>query len=239
MSWYDRPVRPRWIYESLLLATPGQKMQDLIEPFEGIVTELTGKEGKIKVRTALFRVFLRDETNQAKVRSRLPLKTFSEQYGLALMAPIYLFYLMAVTDSMRFLAEWIAKLYPVGEVVQMGFLKTKMVGSFGDRDVVTRSVGAFLQTLEHFGIFELSGVEGKYRFKQKLKLEEDQLRMIFQLYTTEILRAPQLSIEQLPAWFYVFFDMPDVKQVAQKYNGVYWDYQHRVNAELLVVYQEK
>ena len=104
---------------------------------------------------------------------------------------------------------------------------------------MTRSVGAFLQTLEHFGVFSLSEVEGKYRFKQKLKLEEDQLRMIFQLYTLEILRAPQLSIEQLPAWFNVFFEMPDVKQVAQKYNGVYWDYQHRINAELLVVYPGK
>ena len=239
MSWYDRPVRPRWIYESLLLAKPGQKMQELNEPFESIVTELTGKEGKIKVRTALFRVFLRDEVNQTKVRSRLPLKALSEQYDLAVMVPIYLFYLMAITDSMRFLAEWIAKLYPIGEVVQLGFLKSKMADSFGDRDVVTRSVGAFLQTLEHFGVFSLSEVEGKYRFKQKLKLEEDQLRMIFQLYTLEILRAPQLSIEQLPAWFNVFFDMPDVKQVALKYNGVYWDYQHRVNAELLVVYPDK
>ena len=74
MIAFDRPLRPRWIYETLQLAEPGQRLTELNLPFEGIATELTGKEGKRKVRTVLFRCFLRDEENQARAKKRLLLK---------------------------------------------------------------------------------------------------------------------------------------------------------------------
>ena len=41
---FDRPLRPRWIYESLLLATPEQKLTELNKPFESIARELTEKK---------------------------------------------------------------------------------------------------------------------------------------------------------------------------------------------------
>jgi len=63
---FDRPLRPHWIYESLLLAKPGQKMTELNLPFENIARELTGKEGKRKARTVLFRCFLRSEDNNTR-----------------------------------------------------------------------------------------------------------------------------------------------------------------------------
>ena len=66
MIGFDRPLRPHWIYETLLVAEPGQKLSELNKPFESIARELTGKEGKRKVRTVLFRCFLRDENNQAR-----------------------------------------------------------------------------------------------------------------------------------------------------------------------------
>lgn len=54
MIGFDRPLRPQWIYESLLLVKPGQKLTELNMPFESIAKELTGKEGKRKARTVLF-----------------------------------------------------------------------------------------------------------------------------------------------------------------------------------------
>jgi hypothetical protein len=45
---FDRPLHPRWIYETLLLAQPGQRLSELNKPFENIARELTGKKEKEK-----------------------------------------------------------------------------------------------------------------------------------------------------------------------------------------------
>ena len=70
MIGFDRPIRPRWIYDSLLLAEPGQKLTELNLSFEEIARELNGKEGKRKVRTVLFRCFLRDPANKMRVKKK-------------------------------------------------------------------------------------------------------------------------------------------------------------------------
>ena len=57
MIGFDRPLKPRWIYETLLLVKPGQKLSELNDAFEKVARELTGKEGKRKVRTVLFAIF--------------------------------------------------------------------------------------------------------------------------------------------------------------------------------------
>ncbi len=97
MIGFDRPLKPRWIYESLLLASPGQKVTELNKPFESIASELTGSQGKRKVRTVLFRCFIWDENNRARVREDLKLKELSQQYGLEIMTPVYLSYLVGAT----------------------------------------------------------------------------------------------------------------------------------------------
>ena len=79
MIGFDRPLRPHWIYESLILAEPGQKLTELNLPFENIARELTGKEGKRKARTVLFRCFLRSESNATRARESLFMKELSEK----------------------------------------------------------------------------------------------------------------------------------------------------------------
>ena len=152
MIGFDRPLRPRWIYDSLLLAEPGQKLTELNLAFEEIARELTGKEGKRKVRTVLFRCFLRNPANRARVRDNLWLKELSEKYDLAFMAPIYLFYLVASTDTLIIISEHIFRLYEWGSEINSAFLKRKMVEGNGERDVVIRSVSSFLNTLLHFEV---------------------------------------------------------------------------------------
>jgi len=140
MIGFDRPLRPHWIYESLLLAHPGQQLSDLNKPFEGIAKELTGKEGKRKVRTVLFRCFLRDESNQTKVRNDLILKDLTIKYGFEFMRPIYLFYLLAKTETLIKISEHIFRLYDFGSEINLLFLKKKIVDTSGERDVVKRAV---------------------------------------------------------------------------------------------------
>ncbi len=236
MIGFDRPLRPYWIYESLLLAEPGQKLTELNLPFESIVRELTGKEGKRKVRTVLFRCFLRSEANNTCARENLFLNELSADHGLEFMKPIYLFYLIGRTETLVTISKHIFRLYDIGDEINLQFLKNKMIDEFGERDVVGRATRSFIQTLEYFGIVQKTGMNAI--LKKRIPVDEQQLRVILYLYAQEILHSPQVSLNHLPEYLFNYFDLPNVKIVAQKFNGQYWDYQHRVNDDYLIVYEE-
>lgn len=234
MIGFDRQLRPQWIYESLLLAQPGEKLSDLNRPFESIAKELTGKEGKRKARTVLFRCFIRDEKNKTRAKPQMVLRDLSIDYGCDFMTPIYLFYLIGKTETLLRISEHIFRLYDFGSEISLPFLKEKMADAFGDRDVVTRSVGAFVKTLEFFHVIHTKGE--KTILKERLLINEKQARIMLQLFAKEIIRAPQISLNHLPPALFGFFRMPNLKTIAQKYNGQYWDYQHRMRDDLLIMH---
>lgn len=234
MIGFDRPLKPKWIYESLLLAQPGQKLTELNKPFEGIAKELTGKEGKRKARTVLFRCFLRDEEKQTRARMVNPLKDLSIEHGYEFMKPIYLFYLIGKTDSLINISDHIFRLYDFGSEINLLFLKQKMVNAFGERDVVSRAVGSFIKTLIHFDVIQSS--EDKLIVNKRLVVNEEQTRIILQVYSKEILHAPQISLNHLLPALFNYFQMPDLKRLAQKHNGASWDYQHRTHDDLLIMH---
>ena len=231
---FDRPLHPRWIYETLLLAQPGQNMSELNKPFEGIARELTGKEGKRKVRTVLFRCFLRDKNNSARVRNKLTLKDLSLRYGYEFMIPIFLFYLVANTGIILKISEHLFRLYDFGDEINTAFLREKMISHHGERDVVVRSARAFLRTMSNFGVVKNSN--GKWFFEERLPLNEEQFRIILQLYAHEVLCSPQIALDRLPRGIFNYFSLPDVFSVARKYSGRHWDFQQRVGASTLTVY---
>jgi len=237
MIGFDRPLRPHWIHESLILAEPGQKLTELNIPFESIARELTGKEGKRKARTVLFRCFLRSESNITRARESLFMKELSEKHTLEFMKPIYLFYLIGKTDTLTRISKHIFRLYDIGDEINLQFLKNKMTDEFGERDVVSRATRSFIQTLEYFDIVQKTGTN--VVLKKRISIDEQQLRIILSLYAQEILHSPQVSLNHMPEFLFNYFDMPNVKVVAQKFNGQYWDYQHRVNDDYLMVYDEQ
>jgi len=233
MIGFDRPLRPHWIYESLLLAEPGQKLSELNLPFESVAKELTGKEGKRKARTVLFRCFLKSEENNTRVKENLILKDLSGEYGLEFMKPIYLFYLIGNTDTLAKISKHISRLYDIGDEINLQFLQNKMVDEFGERDVVGRATRSFIQTLEYFDFVKKTGTNAV--LKKRILVNEGQLKIIFNLYSQEILRSPQISLNHLPDFLFNYFDLPNIKSVAQKYNGMDWDNQHRVNDDYLII----
>ena len=205
MIGFDRPLRPHWIYESLLLTEPGQKLTELNLPFENITRELTGKEGKRKVRTVLFRYFLRSENNNTYVREDLFLKRLSVEYDLEFMKPIYLFYLIGRAETLAKISKHIFRLYDVGDEINIQFLKSKMIDEFGERDVVVRAARSFTETLEYFGIVQKTGPN--IILKKRIQVDEQQLRIILHLYAHEILHSPQVSLNHLPEYLFNYFDM--------------------------------
>jgi|SRR5680860_111914 len=234
MIGFDRPLMPRWIYESLLLAEPGQKLSELNLEFEGIARELTGKEGKRKVRTVLFRYFLREPENKARACKSLWLKDLSKKYDLAFMTPIYLFYLISRTETLISISEHIFRLYEWGSEINLTFLQRKMVEGSGDRDVVVRSARAFVRTLTFFDL--ITEVNKKFILKHALTINKEQAAIMFQLWARELRHTPQIDLNQLPPAIFGWFTWPDLRTIAQKYNGELWDYQHRMGGEYLSVY---
>lgn len=232
MIGFDRPIRPRWIYETLLLAEPGQKLSDLNKPFESIARELTGKEGKRKVRTVLFRYFLRSEESVAKVKYDLVFKDSSLKYGYDFMVPIYFFYMIGKSGVLYRMSEHLFRLYSFGSYINVPFLQEKIIDAYGDRDVVSRAVRSFLKTLEYFNL--AAERENKYYFKSPIRVTEDQLRLMLDIYGKYIINSPQIPLDDLPKPIFGYFDYPDVKVVARKYNGKDWEYQQRVGSDLLV-----
>ncbi len=235
MIGFDRPLRPRWIYDSLLLAKPGQKLTELSHAFEEIACELTGKEGKRKVRTVLFRCFLRDPLNRMRVRKKLCLKELGQQHDLAFMTPVYLFYLIATTETLIIISEHIFRLYEWGSEINPAFLKRKMVEGNGERDVVIRSVGSFLNTLIYFEV--MTRTAKKLILSKPLQIDEEQAAIMLQLWSRELCHTPQIDLSQLPPAIFAWFIWPDLRAVARKYSGELWDYQHRMGGEYLVVYR--
>lgn len=234
MIGYDRPLRPRWIFDSLLLAQPGQKLSELNLPFEEIARELTGKEGKRKVRTVLFRCFLRDPANRARVRENLWLKELTEKCDLSFMTPIYLFYLIASVETLITISEHIFRLYEWGSEIRLAFLKRKMAEAAGDRDVVIRSAGAFVNTLQFFGVINES--EKRLILNKPLSINEEQAAIMLLLWARELRHTPQIDFKQLPPAVFAWFIWPDLRDLAQRYNSELWDYQHLMGGEYLVVY---
>ncbi len=234
MIGFDRPIKPSWIYETLLLAQPDQKITELNKPFEGIAKELTGKEGKRKARTVIVRCFLRSENSQARVKKDLLLKDLSLKYGYEYMVPIYLQYLVGKTNVLFRISDYLFRLYDYGVEINRVLLRDKIVDMHGDRDVVARSVRSFLKSLEHFNVV---GANKKRIFlKKPLVVNEDQLRLMLYIYSKEIINSPQIAIDDLPGPIFKYYELPDLRAVAQKFNGQYWEYQQRVGSDFLVFF---
>ncbi|MDN5313305.1 MAG: hypothetical protein PWQ68_2279 [Thermoanaerobacteraceae bacterium] len=230
---FDRPLRPEWIYETLLLVKPKQKIKDLSGPFENIARELTGKRGKANTRKVLVRCFIRDEQDKTVAREKNPLKELTEEHDLNFMLPIYLFYMIGRMNILFYISEHIIRLYDFGKEINLPFLKQKIVERFGERDVVIRSTGAFIKTLAYFKVVRQE--DKKSYLAKRLKVNEEQTCIILKLYSRDILKSPQLNINALPPALFNYFELGDLRQIAQKYNGQCWDYQHRMNDDFLLM----
>ena len=162
------------------------------------------------------------------------MKDLSLERGCEFMQPIYLFYLVGSSATLYRITDYLFRLYGYDKLINPVFLQQKMAGRHGDRDVVNRSVRSFLKTLHYFGILQMDN--DVTLLKWPLPVNEEQFCIMLWLYAKELLQAPQISLRQLRSPIFRYFTLPDPIAVAQKYNGQYWDYQHRTHEDFLVVY---
>ncbi|KKK49635.1 hypothetical protein LCGC14_3133080, partial [marine sediment metagenome] len=205
----------------------GDKFSEHKDKLDSFISELNGKEGKRKVRTVLTRYYLKSELNPtSKVVEYTPILYVCKNYSLQEVKPLLLFFLLMRSNLIRLLTKMIDEIYGYNKDINYLFLRKKIIEKFGERDITSRSLSNFLNTLVSFNILEK---DNRNEFKWKKKLKVDDLNMIFMLkfYSEVFKNSPKIDINELESYLFLFFDTPDVLKVAKKFNSILWEYSSR------------
>ena len=90
MLGYDRPLKPECIYKSLRMIKEGKKPTDYYDTYNDIAVELTGKDGRRKTRTVLFRTFIFSFQEKQSIIENNILIHLSKNHELDYMKPLYM-----------------------------------------------------------------------------------------------------------------------------------------------------
>lgn len=227
MKGFDRPLKPLWIYNFIRILNVGDKFSEHKSRLNSFLEELNGDEGKRKVRTVLTRYYLKSELNpNSKFVEYTPILDICKNYSLREIRPLLLFFLLMRSNLIRLLTKMIDEIYGYNKDINYLFLRKKIIEKFGERDISSRSLSNFLNTLVNFSILEK---DNRNEFKWKKKFKVDDLNMIFMLkfYSEVFKKTPKININELESYLFLYFDTPDVLKVAKKFNSLLWEYSSR------------
>ncbi|KKN03358.1 hypothetical protein LCGC14_1108490 [marine sediment metagenome] len=227
MIGFDRPLKPSWIYNFIKVLNVGDKFSEHKAKLDSFLFELNGEEGKRKVRTVLTRYYLKLEENpNSRFVEYTPILDVCKSYTLKEIQPLLLFYLLMRSSLIRILTKIISEIYGSNRDINYPFLRKKIVERFGERDITSRSLSNFLNTVVNFGVLEK---ESRNLFKWKNKLKVNDLNFIFMLrfYSEVFKKSPEININELESYLFLYFDTPDVLKVAKKFNSLLWEYSSR------------
>lgn len=237
MRGFDRPLKPEWIYKMIQLLEVGDRISDHKEELDDVLVELDGKTGKRKVRTVIGRYFLKDIDNPGglKVEDNLIfnlVKNNSFEESKSLM----LFNLLVKAPIIQHFSKQLYTYYDGKDKIDLNFLRKKAYQKIGERDIARRSLRNFFNTLVDFGILK-QGEKAIFTWNEKINVSEENLINFFKLYSQYYLNSPQISLYDLPEQLFFYFNLPDLQEVAQKYNNIHWQYVRRVNAAIITLYE--
>lgn len=238
MIGFDRPLRPRWIYEALQLWKPETRLKEFHSGFNHIAHELSGREGKRKVRTVLFRYFFDFEghaSNQiTKQKSLLALA--SQQGSLEELKPAYLIVLLDRSETTRKILDNILRLFPFGRPISTVQLIEKTVELHGERDVVKRSTCSFLMTLVHFGILRRNGND--YEWVNRLACSPKSMAYALIFYCSDE-RRMEIDLREIRQEMrFRLLDLGCLEDCAKKYNGTLWSFIRRPGTAKIMLSQD-
>jgi len=225
MIGFDRPIKPRWIYDLLNLVEDGVNSSTYNIPFEEIASELIGKEGKRKARTIIFRSFIysmQDKKGTVRNNSLIELsKTKSVEY----MTPIYLMKLIFDYEIIQYLLSFMNTIYNTDHTITTSILTKKIVQVYGDRDVTKRSLRAFLKTLTHFEIlFSQTNNNNEFNINNSKAISDEQLKDILLLFGNSFLKSRHIDLQHIDKNLFSLYSFPNFLDVARKFNGISWEF---------------
>lgn len=223
MIGFDRPLKPEWIYNILKEIKVGTNPTEYNKVFENVAKELIGKEGKRKARTIIFRSFIYSFQGKRTPIANNIFLDWVKQYSEYELRPLFLIKLMMDHEVLRFITEKMLISYDTKGNLSSTVLTKKMQSEYGDRDVVKRSVRAFLKTLCHFGMIEEIQKQ-RFNHINKTKLSEEQTKNFLLLYSKCYIKSEYLDLNDIDNNLTYFFELPDLLKVANIYNNKYWSY---------------
>ncbi|KXS38063.1 MAG: hypothetical protein AWU54_2238 [Candidatus Frackibacter sp. T328-2] len=236
MRGFDRPLKPEWVYEIINKLEVGDTISDYKEELDKVLIELNGKTGKRKVRTVIGRYFLKDldKPRQRTVQDSISFNLIKD-LGFEKAKPLILFNILVKAPILQYFSKQLFKLYSGQRDINSDFMRRKAYEKIGERDIARRSLRNFLSTLVDFDILQQVD-RTNFKWRQQLEVSEDNFVNFLKLYSEFYLKSPQVSLYDLPEHLFFYFDLPDVKEVAQKYNNVHWDYTRRLKAAIVTLY---
>jgi len=231
---FDRPLRPAWIYDTLKLIEAGAPISSYNIPFEDIAKELTGKEGKRKVRTVLFRSFITSVQSAGRAVEQTFLMDWVKKYSQKTIAPVFFAKLLIDYEVLRFASVKIASFIDSQGHMNTKHFMNKFIQEYGDRDVVRRSLRSFFSTLEYFGLARKSSI-AEIEFFDRYRINESQTKLFLLLYSRCYLNSKMIDLQQIDQsilWYYP--EMP-LQEAARKYHGKEWEYIREPSREILLL----
>lgn len=234
MIGFDRPLRPIWIHKTLGMLVPDTSASTYYDPFEHTVKELTGKEGKKKVRVIVFRSFIYSMQHSKSIIEDTLFLHWRRNHDLLFMQPLYLAKLLMDYEVCRFAASKLYSGVDASGHINSRHFRNKFIEEFGDRNVVRKSLRSFFTTLEHFGLLEKLTVNDMVLTK-RFSLTVEQTRCFLILYSQSYLKSKMVDIKHLDQNVLFFYPAIPLQKTAHKYNGKDWEYIREPSRELLLL----
>lgn len=230
---YDRPLKPEWIYKTLKNIEVGTKPEDFYEAYNEIAVELTGKDGRRKTRTVLFRTFIYSfQESKTKIESNLLIE-LSKKHDFEYMKPIYMAMFILDYEILKYFTQMFYRIFDATQTVSSVALTKKMTETYGDTEIVKRSTRAFLKTLSDFGILEAKSLNN-YEQINKINLTSEQIADILELYAV-VNHTKQINIKNLDKTIFSYYNISDLTEIANKYHTDKWEYIRGIDRELLMM----
>ncbi|MDI6723126.1 MAG: hypothetical protein QMD61_00615 [Methanobacterium sp.] len=237
MKGFDRPLKPEWIYNVIQEIEIGDKISDHKEDLHNLIWELEGKDGKRKVITVLSRYYLKTHDNsKGKVVEDVPIIHIAKKYPLESIEPLLLYQLLFRSPMLRTLTKMIKDIYGHDNPINYTFLRKKVIEKFGEKDISARSIRNLISTLVSFGLLEKKGKE--YIWTRKTTLDELNFCLFLKLYSEEFKKSPQINLDDLEDYLFLYYDLPDVNTIAKKYNSVLWEYSIRLGQKVVTFHDQ-
>lgn len=233
MIGYDRPLKPEWIYQTLRTIEPGRKPQDFYDLYNDIAVELTGKDGRRKTRTVLYRTFIYSfQETEAVVQDNMLIQ-LCKSHDLAYMKPILLSKFIVDYEILRYFTEKFSQIFDPQQDVNTFTLTTKMVEAFGDAEIVRRSTRSFLKTLVDFDILKIKDAQ-TYQQLPRQSLSPEQVFQILKLYAGSK-KASQVDIQHWSEPLFDYYQQPDLNAIANRFHPEKWEYIKGADRGLLMM----
>jgi len=233
MMGFDRPLKPEWIYKTLKNIEVGSKPEDFYDAYNEIAVELTGKDGRRKTRTVLFRTFIYSfQESKSKIENNLIIE-LSKKHDFEYMKPIYMAMFILDYEILKYFTQMFYRIFDASQEVSSVALTKKMTETYGDTEIVKRSTRAFLKTLTDFGILEAKS-KSNYEQINKTTLSSGQIADILELFSV-VNHTKQINIRNLDKTIFAYYNISDLTKVANKYHTDKWEYIRGVDRELLMM----